>query len=150
MGLTSVGLYNSFTYLSLVHTQVINASLFNAAIPAIIILLCFLLKIEKTNKFQILGLVISVGGILAIITKLKLEVTDASEEDIKAVEATMPSVKVKSINKQDESVSINIEYQNSSDPRKDLFKYAVEKGWIIIGMSVQQKKSRRFIQKSNS
>ena len=74
LGLTSVGLYNSFTYLSLVHTQVINASLFNAAIPAIIILLCFLLKIEKTNKFQILGLIISVGGILAIITKLKLNI----------------------------------------------------------------------------
>ena len=74
MGLTSVGLYNSFTYLSLVHTQVINASLFNAAIPAIIILLCFLLKIEKTYKFQILGLIISVGGILAIITKLKLNI----------------------------------------------------------------------------
>ena len=73
------------------------------------------------------------------ITKLKLEVTDASEEDIKAVEATMPSVKVKGINKQDESVSINIEYQNSSDPRKDLFKYAVEKGWIIIGMSVHKR-----------
>ena len=74
LGLTSVGLYNSFTYLSLVHTQVINSSLFNAAIPAVIILLCFLLKIEKTNKFQILGLIISVGGILAIITKLKLNI----------------------------------------------------------------------------
>ena len=37
LALTSVGLFNSFTYLSLVHTQVINASLFNTAIPAIII-----------------------------------------------------------------------------------------------------------------
>ena len=74
LGLTSVGLYNSFTYLSLIHTQVINSSLFNAAIPAIIILLCFLFKIEKTNKFQILGLIISVCGILAIITKLKLDI----------------------------------------------------------------------------
>ena len=52
----------------------LNASLFNAAIPAIIILLCFLFKIEKTNKFQILGLIISVGGILAIVTKLKLDI----------------------------------------------------------------------------
>ena len=42
LALTSVGLFNSFTYLSLVHTQVINASLFNTAIPAMIILLCFL------------------------------------------------------------------------------------------------------------
>ena len=74
LGLTSVGLFNSFTYLSLIHTQVINASLFNTAIPAIIILLCFLFKIEKTNKFQILGLIISVLGILAIITKLELNI----------------------------------------------------------------------------
>ena len=59
LGFTSVGLFNSFTYLALIHTQVINASLFNAAIPAIIILLCFLFKVEKTNKFQILGLIIS-------------------------------------------------------------------------------------------
>ena len=74
LALTSVGLFNSFTYLSLVHTQVINASLFNTAIPAIIILLCFLFKIEKTNKYQILGLIISVLGILSIITRLNLEV----------------------------------------------------------------------------
>ena len=72
LALTSVGLFNSFTYLALIYTQVINASLFNTAIPATIILLCFLLKIEKTNKFQILGLIISVLGILAIITKLDL------------------------------------------------------------------------------
>ena len=31
-------------------------------------------KVEKTNKFQILGLIISVGGILAIITKLNLDI----------------------------------------------------------------------------
>ena len=74
LSLTSVGLFNSFTYLSLVHTQVINASLFNTAIPAIIILLCFIFKIEKTNKFQILGLIISVLGILSIITKLNLSI----------------------------------------------------------------------------
>ena len=74
LALTSVGLFNSFTYLSLVHTQVINASLFNTAIPAIIILLCFIFKIEKTNKYQILGLIISVLGILSIITRLNLEI----------------------------------------------------------------------------
>ena len=70
LALTSVGLFNSFTYLALVHTQVINASLFNTAIPAMIILLCFIFKIEKTNRFQIMGLILSVLGILSIITKL--------------------------------------------------------------------------------
>ena len=74
LSLTSVGLFNSFTYLALVHTQVINASLFNTAIPAMIIFLCFLFKIEKTKKFQIFGLIISVLGILSIITKLDLNI----------------------------------------------------------------------------
>ena len=74
LALTSVGLFNSFTYLALVYTQVINASLFNTAIPAMIILLCFIFKIEKTNRFQIMGLIISVMGILSIITKLNLNI----------------------------------------------------------------------------
>ena len=74
LALTSVGLFNSFTYLALAYTQVINASLFNTAIPAMIIFLCFLLKIERTNKFQIFGLIISVLGILSIITKLDLNI----------------------------------------------------------------------------
>ena len=74
LGFTSVGLFNSFTYLSLIHTQVINSTLFNTAIPAVIILLCFLFKIEKTNKFQILGLIISVLGIISIITKLDIKI----------------------------------------------------------------------------
>ena len=74
LALTSVGLFNSFTYLALIHTQVINASLFNTAIPAIIILLCFLFKIEKTNKYQIIGLILSIIGILSIITKLDLNI----------------------------------------------------------------------------
>ena len=59
LGLTSVGVFSSFTYNALNHTQVINASLFNTAIPVTIILVCFLLKIEKTNVFQISGLIIS-------------------------------------------------------------------------------------------
>jgi drug/metabolite transporter (DMT)-like permease len=74
LALTSVGLFNTFTYLSLVYTQVINASLFNTAIPAMIIFLCFLLKIEKTNRFQIIGLIVSLFGILSIITKLDLSI----------------------------------------------------------------------------
>ena len=74
LGLTSVGLFNSFIYNALNFTQVINASLFNAVIPVAIILICFLFKIEKTNKFQILGLIVSILGILAIITKLDLNI----------------------------------------------------------------------------
>jgi drug/metabolite transporter (DMT)-like permease len=74
LGFTSVCIFTSFTYSALNYTQVINASLFNTAIPVTIILICFLLKIEKTNLFQISGLLISVLGILAIITKLDLNI----------------------------------------------------------------------------
>ena len=72
LGFTSVCIFTSFTYNALNYTQVINASLFNTAIPVTIILVCFLLKIEKTNIFQLSGLFISVLGILAIITRLDL------------------------------------------------------------------------------
>ena len=74
LGFTSVCIFTSFTYNALNYTQIINASLFNTAIPVTIILVCFLLKIEKTNIFQISGLIISVLGILAIITRLDLDV----------------------------------------------------------------------------
>ena len=74
LGATSVCVFTSFTYNALNYTQVINASLFNTAIPVTIILVCFLLKIEKTNIFQISGLLISVFGILSIITRLDLNI----------------------------------------------------------------------------
>ena len=74
LGFTSVCIFTSFTYNALNYTQIINASLFNTAIPVTIILVCFLLKIEKTNIYQLSGLLISVLGILAIITKLDLNI----------------------------------------------------------------------------
>jgi len=74
LGFTSVAMFSSFTYNALNYTQIINASLFNTAIPAMIILVCFLLKIEKTNIFQIVGLLISILGILVIITRLDINI----------------------------------------------------------------------------
>ena len=74
LGLSSVFLYSALTYKALNYTQIINASLFNTAVPATIILVCFLLKIEKTNIFQLSGLLISTLGILAIVTKLDLNI----------------------------------------------------------------------------
>lgn len=73
------------------------------------------------------------------LTKLKLEIVEGDENDIKNMEATIPSVKVQGINKQKESIMIQIEYQNASDPRQDLFKYAIEKNWIITEMSIHKR-----------
>ena len=67
LGLTSVGLFNSFVYVSLQYTQVINAVLMLAAIPPVIIIFSSIMKIEKTNIFQISGLILSIFGVGTII-----------------------------------------------------------------------------------
>ena len=72
-------------------------------------------------------------------TKLKLEILDGDENDIKSMEATIPSVTVQGIEKQKQSIFVQIEYQNTSDPRQDIFKYAVEKNWVITEMSVHKR-----------
>ena len=73
------------------------------------------------------------------VTKLLLEIVDGDENDIKNIEATIPSATVKSIDKQSESISIKIEYSNNADPRKDIFRYAVEKEWVITEMSISKR-----------
>ena len=72
-------------------------------------------------------------------TQLHLDVINAQENDIQDMKAVIPSVSVKTIKKLEESVNITLEYQNTSDPRKDIFNYAVEKGWILTEMTLTRK-----------
>ena len=69
LGLMTIGLFVPFVYTSLKNTTVTNATLLNTAIPAAIILFCYIFKFEKTNTFQLLGLLISTVGVLVIITR---------------------------------------------------------------------------------
>ena len=69
LGLMTIGLFVPFVYTALKNTTVTNATLLNTAIPAAIILFCFIFKFEKTNTFQLLGLLISTVGVLVIITR---------------------------------------------------------------------------------
>ena len=59
MGIITISTFNSVVYFALNYTQVINAVLVLEAIPAITIILSSLMKIDKTNIFQITGLVLS-------------------------------------------------------------------------------------------
>ena len=68
MGVITISTFNSVVYYALNYTQVINAVLVLAAIPAATIVLSSLMKIEKTNIFQLLGLFLSIIGIGAIIS----------------------------------------------------------------------------------
>ena len=50
------------------------------------------------------------------------------------MKATIPSIDIKNISKEDSFTSINIEFPSNGDPREDIFKYAVDKDWIILEM----------------
>ena len=65
---------------------------------------------------------------------LKLEVSNADENDIRDMKATIPSIDIKNISKEDSFTSINIEFPSNGDPREDIFKYAVDKNWVILEM----------------
>ncbi|MAC44975.1 MAG: hypothetical protein CMJ00_02330 [Pelagibacteraceae bacterium] len=73
MGVITISTFNSVVYFALNYTQVINAVLVLAAIPALTIILSTLMKIEKTNLFQILGLILSIVGIGYIISNGELQ-----------------------------------------------------------------------------
>ena len=68
MGVITISTFNSVVYYALNFTQVINAVLVLAAIPAATIVLSSFMKIEKTNIFQLLGLFLSIIGIGSIIS----------------------------------------------------------------------------------
>ncbi|MDB9743509.1 DMT family transporter [Pelagibacteraceae bacterium] len=67
MGVITISTFNSVVYFALNYTQVINAVLVLAAIPAATIVFSSIMKIEKTNVFQLLGLFLSFIGIGSII-----------------------------------------------------------------------------------
>jgi len=72
LGITSITVFNSIVYYSLNFTQVISGVLMISTIPVMIIFFCWILKIEKTNFFQILGVIFSLLGVVVIVTKADL------------------------------------------------------------------------------
>jgi len=74
LGITSITIFNSIVYYSLNFTQVISGVLMISTIPVMIIFISSILKIEKTNIFQILGVAFSFCGVILIITKANLSI----------------------------------------------------------------------------
>ena len=72
LGITSITIFNSIVYYSLYYTQVISGILMISTIPVWIIFISSILKIEKTNIFQIIGVILSLTGVIFIITKADL------------------------------------------------------------------------------
>ena len=82
LGITSITIFNSIVYYSLYYTQVISGVLMISTIPVWIMFIASILKIEKTNLFQIIGVILSLTGVVFIITKA----------DIKLIKSFLPQI----------------------------------------------------------
>ena len=77
LGITSITIFNSIVYYSLYYTQVISGILMISTIPVWILFFASIFKIERTNLFQILGVALSLLGVLFIISKADIEIVKA-------------------------------------------------------------------------
>ena len=73
LGITAVTIFNSALFYSLKFTQVISGVLMISTVPVMIIFISSLLNIEKTNISQIIGVGLSLTGVLFIITKADID-----------------------------------------------------------------------------
>ena len=74
LGITSVTVFNSIVYYSLNFTQVISGVLMISTIPVMIMFISSILNIERANKFQLVGVVLSFLGVITVITKANFDV----------------------------------------------------------------------------
>ena len=73
MGIITISTFNSVVYFALTYTQVINSVLVLSAIPAVTIVISSMMNVDRTNKFQLIGLSLSIIGIGAIISNADIQ-----------------------------------------------------------------------------
>jgi drug/metabolite transporter (DMT)-like permease len=69
LGFWGTGLHNVFAYVGLQYTTATNGVILNSSIPILIILFGWLVYRETITRVQALGVLVSLAGILAIITR---------------------------------------------------------------------------------
>ena len=73
MGIITISTFNSVVYFALNYTQVINAVLMLAGIPAVVMILSSIMNIERANIFQLVGLILSIIGVGTIISNADIQ-----------------------------------------------------------------------------
>lgn len=73
LAILSISTFNSLAYISLQYTTATNALLLNSFIPIFILIISALFFGEKISNKQITGVFVSLGGVLAIISKLDID-----------------------------------------------------------------------------
>ena len=74
LGFWGTGLHNAFAYVGLQYTTATNGVILNSAIPILIILLGWLIYRETITRLQTVGVLVSLAGILAIVSRGDLAV----------------------------------------------------------------------------
>lgn len=74
LSLSGLVLFNILVYLSLNYTTSVNAAIVESSTPIFALLLGFLLFKEKFTKIQLSGVILSLIGVLSVISKGSLEV----------------------------------------------------------------------------
>mgnify|MGYP003326358711 CR=1 FL=1 len=72
-------------------------------------------------------------------TQLHLEIQNADENSIQDMKAVIPSISIESIHKMSNSIQVTLEHSSTSDPRKDVFDYAVNHEWTLVEMSTSKR-----------
>jgi drug/metabolite transporter (DMT)-like permease len=69
LSITGVGAFGALLYLGLETTTALNSLLMQAAIPPLIMLFALILLRERTSRGQVAGVVLSLAGVLVVITE---------------------------------------------------------------------------------
>ena len=72
LSILGVTIFNSFTYIALTTTIVINASIMGSIAPLLIIFFSWMILNKKPSIFQFLGIMLSIFGVVCIILKGKI------------------------------------------------------------------------------
>ena len=68
LGIVGVGTHNALTYLGLNYTTAINGVILNSFIPVMIIALSWIFLRQRLSRLQMIGVGVSLGGVLAILS----------------------------------------------------------------------------------
>jgi drug/metabolite transporter (DMT)-like permease len=79
---TGIATYNTMTYVGLKYTSALNALLLQSALPLIVLIWDFGLFGVRPSRWQILGVLLSLFGVTAIISKLSLTALAQTSLDI--------------------------------------------------------------------
>ena len=72
LGATGIGSFNSLAYIGLNHTTALNGLIMQSAGPVLIMIMALVLFGERISLRQVFGVIVSLAGVLVIISKAEL------------------------------------------------------------------------------